>query len=171
MPHLRTAALLLALLAALPPSPAAAQTAESVADTRAGDIAIGQPWARATAGQTPTGGAYVNLRNTGASADRLIGATTPAARRAELHIHQMDGTVMRMRAVDAIELPPGANVSMGPGGLHIMLLELKSPLKEGERLPLTLRFEKAGDIAVEARILGVGANGPAASAREHGHGP
>ncbi len=175
--HFPTTALLLILLATLPTTDVVAQATQAIdtpADVRIGDIAISQPWARATAGQTPTGGAYITLRNTGGAADRLIGATTPAAKQAELHIHQMDGAVMRMRAIDAIELPPGASVSMGPGGLHIMLLALKSPLKEGDRLPLTLRFEKAGEVAIEAQILGVGATGPLdkrAAAQGHGHRP
>ena len=155
------------LLSALLSTFSGAQAADEV---RAGGVAASQAWARATAGNTPTGAAYVTLRNDGREADRLIGARTPAAAKAELHIHQKDGEIMRMRPVDAVELPAGATAAMGPGGLHIMLLELKAPLKQGDRLPLTLRFERAGEVTVEVQVLGVGAAAPAAAPPPVGHG-
>ena len=174
MRHSVSAALLLALSAALPATGVHAQdvqAAAGLAEVKAGGITISQPWARATAGRAPTAGAYITLRNDGSTADRLLGARTSAAARADMHIQQMDGDIMRMRPVDAIELPPGASVAMGPGGLHIMLVDLKAPLKAGDRLPLTLRFEKAGEVTVEAQILSIGAAGPGGTApAAHDHG-
>jgi hypothetical protein len=96
------------------------------------------------------------------------------AERVELHSMQMQGDVMRMRQVDAIELPAGATVELAPGGLHLMLMGLKSPLKAGERLPLVLRFEKAGELKTELVVGNPAMPGAAAASmpmhsHEHGH--
>jgi copper(I)-binding protein len=120
------------------------------------DIKIGHPYARATVAGQP-GGAYLKLDNAGAD-DRLLSAKTELASRTELHSMAMEGDVMRMRQVDAIELPNGKTVELKPGGLHLMLLGLKAPLKSGDKFPLTLRFEKAGEVTVTVNVEAAGAD-------------
>ena len=129
----------------------------------AGDIRIGPSYARATVAQQPSAGAYLTLENRGAAADRLLGVSTPVARSAEIHTMRMEGDVMRMREVGALDLAPAAKVEMKPGsGYHIMLLGLKKPLQAGATFPMTLTFEKAGKVEVS---VSVGEN----SARPAGH--
>lgn len=127
-------------------------------------------WARPTVPGQPAGGGYVAL--TSAQADRLIGGSTPAAARVELHTMSMQGDVMRMRQVEAIELPAGRKVELKPGGLHLMLMELKQPLVAGSVLQVTLAFEKAGQVAVPFVVMHKPAAmtmPPPAAAGEHKH--
>jgi len=121
-------------------------------DFRLGSLKIDHPWARATLPGQSAGGAFASVHNSGDRAERLLGATSPAASRVELHEMRMDGDVMRMREVSALELPPGKTVTLAPGGLHLMLIGLKEPLKIGARVPLKLRFEKAGEIDVTLHV-------------------
>ena len=160
---------LLALSALLlcPALPAPAHPGHSPAETRAGEITITHPWTRA-AGANANGAGFMTLRNAGA-ADRLLGASSPAARRVELHTHIREGDVMRMRPVPAIELPAGQSVELRPGGLHLMLIGLTAALPQGGELPLTLRFERAGEVQVVLPVQGAGARGPGAPA-PGGHG-
>jgi copper(I)-binding protein len=123
-------------------------------------ISVGQPWARATIGQTTSGAAYLTLDTAGAEPDHLVGVETPVAERADLHGHTMEGDVMKMRPVERIEVAPGSPTVLQPGGLHIMLFGLKAPLREGETFPATLIFEKAGRIEIEVRVQGIAASGP-----------
>lgn len=116
-----------------------------------GKLAIGHPWAKASAGMAANGAAFLKITNSG-EADRLIGAKTTIADRTELHTHTMDGGVMKMRQVQAIEIPAGGTVALEPGGLHVMLLGLKAPLKENDKFPLTLTFEKAGSVDVDVKV-------------------
>lgn len=144
-------------------------------DYRQGDIVIDHPWARASAGNARTGAAYLALANDGAAPDRLLAAATPVAERAEVHTHMDEDGVMKMRPVEALELAPGEEVTLAPGGLHIMLMGLTAPLVDGDSFPLTLTFERAGEIVVTVEIGGVGAM-PEAPAQDadhdagHGHG-
>jgi copper(I)-binding protein len=131
-------------------------------------VEVRQPWARASAGAN--GAAYMTLANPGGEPDRLLSVESPAAERVELHTHIRDGEVMRMRAIDDIPVPAGGEAKLAPGGMHVMLMGLKKPLREGDRLPLTLKFEHAGTKAVEAPVQGIGAPGPA-GAHGDGHGP
>lgn len=131
-------------------------------DYQLGALKIGHPWARATV--AANGGAFLSVDNTGAMADRLLRASTDVAAKIELHTHIKDGDIMRMRPVEAIDLPAGKKVMLEPGGYHIMLLGLKKKLVEGERFPLTLEFEKAGKIVVEIKV-----DKPGAGAAEHKH--
>ncbi len=119
-------------------------------DYKAGDLQIGHPWARPTAGKV--GGAFMAIANTGSQPDRLLGATTSAAEKVELHQTIRDGDIMRMRPVDAIPVAPGEPVALKPGGLHIMLIGLKAPLKVGDTIPLILRFERAGEVKVDLAV-------------------
>jgi copper(I)-binding protein len=118
------------------------------------EITIGHPYARATAPGQTSGGAYLRLENRG-PADRLIAVQSDVAGSAELHEMKMDGDVMRMRQIEAVDLPPNQSVSLQPGGSHIMLVGLKAPLKEGEKFPLTLRFQNAGEVKVEVYVEAV----------------
>ena len=121
-------------------------------DYAQGAIRIEHPYARATAGGQRTGGAYLALVNGGAAGDRLVAASTEVAAATELHEMRMEGDVMRMRQLDAIELPAASRVELAPGRLHLMLVGLKSPLKAGDRFPMTLRFEKAGELTVQVHV-------------------
>ncbi|MBM3344998.1 MAG: copper chaperone PCu(A)C [Betaproteobacteria bacterium] len=143
-----------------------AAAAHSV-DYKAGDLQIGHPYARATPPGATVAGAYLSIENKGKTADKLLRAASPVAGLVELHSMRMDGNVMRMRAVPAIDVPAGASVKLAPGGLHVMLQELKRPLKSGERVPLTLVFERAGEVKVDLAVESASA-APAGSAhRSH----
>lgn len=146
------------------------ETSETSA-TVVGAIRIVDPWARATAGMATVGAAYMTLENTGATTDRLIEATSPIATDAELHAHIVDGDIMRMRGVESMDLPPGETVELQPGGLHVMLIGLSTPLQLGEHFPLTLTFAEAGTTTVEVEVLQPGAIEPGRDhARGDGHG-
>lgn len=124
-------------------------------------------WARPTVQGQKAGGGF--LRIDSPAADRLVGGSTPVAGRVELHTMKMEGDVMRMREVEAIELPAGQPVALQPGGLHLMLMELKAPLKNGDRFPLTLKFEKAGDVQVEVQVRSQPPAGAGAAPAPHKH--
>ncbi|HEY9568692.1 MAG TPA: copper chaperone PCu(A)C [Thalassobaculum sp.] len=161
----------LALAAALIlPLPALAQPAPSQsAPSQSGAIQIVESWARASAGAAKNGAAYLTIVNAGDAADRLVSASTPAAGTAELHTHIQEGEVMRMRPIEAIEVPAGATVRLAPGRDHLMLMGLREPLSEGGAFPLTLVFEKAGSREVEVSVKSVGAM-DAGSGHEGNHG-
>jgi len=126
----------------------------------ASSVMVSKAYARASATATAeTGAAYVVLMVHGED-DRLVGVSTPAAKMAGLHkTVNVDG-VMKMEHVDGIDIPANAMLNMKPGGYHIMLMGLAKPLREGDEIDLTLKFEKAGDVAVKAKVGGVaeGAN-------------
>lgn len=128
-------------------------------DYSLGDIKVQSPWSRATASSAPSGIVYMNVVNHGMS-DRLVKTSTDVCRAAELHTHIMDGQVMRMRHVPEIEIAGGTETKLAPGGLHVMLIGLKGPLKEGTTFPLALTFEKAGTLTVEVQVLGISARAP-----------
>lgn len=143
--------LLCGLLAVAP----AATAAESY---RAGAIEITRPWTRATPSGATVAGGYLRIRNGGSAPDRLVGGSLPVAKGFEVHSMTMEGGVMRMRQLaDGLEIKPGETVELRPGGVHLMFLGLARPLKRGERLKGTLRFEKAGAVEVEFGVEPVGA--------------
>lgn len=155
-------------LAVLLAAPASAR-----ADTvRFGDIEIERAWARPSIGRSPNGAAYLTIANHGEEADRLVAASTPAAERTELHTHLVEGGIMRMRPIEAVEVPPGAPAAMRPGGDHVMLMGLRQPLRVGDSFELILVFEKAGEVAVTVRVESpAGApGGPAGGHGGHGKG-
>ena len=121
-------------------------------DYSVGELKIGHPFTRTTPPGAVAAGAYLSIENKGKSADKLLRAASPAAGLVELHSMSMDGNVMRMRAVPSIDVAAGATVKLAPGGLHVMLQDLKRPLKEGERVPMTLVFERAGEVKVELAV-------------------
>ncbi len=143
----------LAAVAALTALPASAR------DITAGDLTILNPWTRA-AGANANGAAFMRLRNAGAQPDRLISASTPVARVVELHTVIREGDAMRMRPVQDIAVAPGQTVELRPGGFHVMLIGLNAPLAQGTRVPLTLRFERAGEVRVELAVEAAGARAP-----------
>jgi copper(I)-binding protein len=120
-------------------------------------LQIGHPYARPTVAHQPGGAAYLSIENKGSQGDRLVGVTSPVAKSAQIHTMSMEGNVMKMREVGEIGLPPGAKVEMKPGnGYHIMLMGLNQPLKAGEKIPLTLSFEKAGKTEVSILVEDAG---------------
>ncbi|GAA4019649.1 hypothetical protein GCM10022280_19490 [Sphingomonas swuensis] len=111
--------------------------------------------------------AYVTVHNGGPAADRLVGVTTPAAQSASIHNSVLAGGITRMRPAGAQPISAGGQIAMRPGGLHVMLMGLKAPLRPGTRLPLTLRFARAGSVQVSLPVLAPGAS-PAGQGH-HGH--
>ena len=143
-------------------------TGASAHEYNAGTLHIEHPWARATPPRAGVAGAYMVIDNDGAAPDRLIGASTPAAREVQVHTMSMDNGVMRMRQLpDGLELPAGGTVRLEPGGYHLMLIDPVKPLVKGGRVPLTLKFEKTGSVDIELSVDAMGAKGPAASS--HGN--
>lgn len=137
-----------------------------------GAIDITHPWARATPKGAKVAGGYMTLVNTGADADRLVAVSTPAAGRVELHEMAVENGIMRMRPLaQGIAIPAGETVTLAPGGLHVMFLDLAGPLTEGKRFSGQLVFEKAGTIDVEFAVEAMAARG---SKHDHhgkgGHG-
>jgi hypothetical protein len=123
----------------------------------AGAVAVSNVWARASA--TQTSAAYLTIENKTDEADTLLDARSPVAERVEIHDMTMEDMVMRMRKLDDLPVAAGESVALAPGGKHIMLIGLSGPLEEGASVPLTLVFEKAGEIAVEAPVRAAGHSG------------
>lgn len=125
-------------------------------DAQVGPIEIGHAWARATPPMAPAGGGFLELKNTGATADALIAAKADVSERTELHTHIKDGDVMKMRQVERIDIPAGGAVALQPGSFHVMFIGLKKPLAAGESFPVTLTFEKAGSVTVPMKVNAIG---------------
>ena len=144
-------------VAALLAAPVTAQ------DTKAGTLTIRGLWTRQTAPGQSVGGGFMTITNAGGRDDRLLGGTSPAAERVEVHTMSLQGGVMRMRPLpDGLAIPANGSVSLAPGGYHIMLIGLKRPLALGGRVPLTLRFRRAGKVKVTLVVQSVAYQGPEA---------
>ena len=140
-------------------------------DFTAGSLKIEQPWSRATPTGAKVAGGYMTITNTGATADRLVGGSLPQAGRFEIHEMKTENGVMTMRPLaQGLEIKPGETVKLAPGGYHVMFMDLKEPLKQGETVPGELRFEKAGPVPVRYSIQAIGATAPGAAASGGGHG-
>lgn len=125
-------------------------TAVYAADAKLGSIKIDDAWARS--GQTgQMTGAFMEIKNKGA-ADKLISASSDATKVTELHASDTSNGVMTMRKVDAMDIPADGELKLKPGGYHIMLIDLNRPLVAGETLPIKMKFEKAGDVTVQAKV-------------------
>ena len=135
----------------------AAASCANAQEFKHGDLTVARPYARATVPGQAAGGGYLTLHNKGPS-DRLIAASTPVSNTVELHSMTMEGDIMRMRQLDAIDLPSGQTVELKPGGMHLMLMGLKAPLKPGDSVVLKLRFEKAGEVTVQAKVRAANAS-------------
>ena len=130
----------LLLVAALTAAPSAALA----------QVKVENAWARATPPGAKIGAGYMKISS--AKADRLVGAATPAAAKVELHVTHKQGDMMMMREVKGYDIPAGGSFELAPAGAHLMLVDLNAPLKEGTKVPLTLRFEKAGAVKVELEV-------------------
>ena len=156
----RLSALSLALL--LTAAPVFAQ------EIKVGDLTIEQPWARATPKGAAVGAGYLEIRNAGASSDRLTGGSADFA---GVEIHQMsmaDGVMKMRQAKDGLEIPAHGAVKLAPSGYHLMFTGLKQALVKGQTVKATLTFEHAGAVTVEFPVQGIGASGPAAGAKDDG---
>lgn len=109
-------------------------------------------WSREMPPVTQNAAVYFVVRNGGTEDDRLLGASTPVAEKAELHEHQHAGGVMKMQQVQSVAIPAGGSAEFAPMGYHVMLFGVAKQAKEGERFPLRLRFEKAGETEVEVTV-------------------
>lgn len=123
-----------------------------------GPLQITHAFTRATAPGAPSGGGWLTIANTGAEADRLVSASSPAASRVETHEMKMDNNVMVMRRLpDGVEIGAGETVDLKPGGIHLMFIGLAEPFVEGEEVPVTLTFEKAGTVTIQLPVAALGA--------------
>ena len=130
-------------------------------------VQIDKPWARATAPGAKVAGGYMLIRNAGPAGDKLVGASSPAAARVELHVHINDNGVMKMREVPGYDVPARGSFELKPGGAHLMFMDIKKPFKEGEKVPVKLKFEKAGEVSAEFHVGRLG--GSAAPESHHKH--
>jgi copper(I)-binding protein len=145
---MRLRSLLLAILAL-----AAGSLSALAQDAKAGPITISSPWARASIGEAKSSAAYMKIRNDGDAPDRLLAVKSDAADHVMLHESRMEGEVMKMVHVEGgIEIPAHGSAELKPLGLHVMLMGLKRPLKDGDTVPLTLVFEKQGEVPVDAKV-------------------
>ena len=138
-------ALALVLLAPLLAAPAWAQ------------VEIHEPWIRATPPGAKLAAGYMMIHNGAAQPDRLVGGSSPAAAKVETHVSVKDGDIMRMRQVKGYDIPARGSFELSPSGAHLMLVDLKQPLKEGDKVPVTLRFERAGEVKVDFQVRALAA--------------
>jgi copper(I)-binding protein len=139
-------------------------------EVKAGDLVITQAWSRATPGGAKVAGGYLTIENKGSAPDRLIAGSGDVADKIEVHEMTMNNGVMTMRSLDkGLTIEPGKTVKLAPGGYHLMMLDLKSPLKQGDKVPVTLEFEKAGKVKLTLDVQGVGAQAPAGGDHPGGH--
>jgi copper(I)-binding protein len=124
-----------------------------------GALEIGHPWARATPKGATIGGGYLKITNNGATPDRLVSGSSSISARFEIHEMSVENGVMRMRPLkDGVEIKPGQTVEFKPGGLHIMMVDLKQPIKAGDHIKGTLVFQKAGSVDVDFIAVPVGSS-------------
>lgn len=159
-----------AFLACSPILSANAQAAPPGADAavRVGELTIEQPWMRATPNGAKVAGGYLRVTNRGGAPDRLLSTSIPLAGRGEVHEMLTEGGVMKMRPLEAgLIIPPGQTVVLKPGGYHLMFMDLRSGVQEGETVRGSLTFEKAGTVQVTFTVAGIGARAPAADHSRH----
>jgi periplasmic copper chaperone A len=126
-------------------------------DFRVKSLQVSSPFARATPPGARVAGAFMTIKNQGTETDRLVSASSPVAGLVEIHEMAMDGGMMKMRAIKGIDVKPGTAVELKPGGYHVMLEDLKQPLKEGDRIPVRLTFAKSGTVEVMVHVEAMGA--------------
>jgi copper(I)-binding protein len=132
-------------------------------DYKLGDLEIDHPWSRATPKGAEIAAGYALIKNNGSEPDRLIGGSLSTAGEARVHEMKMENGVMKMRPlIDGLEVKPGGSVELKPGGYHLMFMDLKQPLKKGQSVKGSLKFEKAGSVDVEFSVEATGAGGPSA---------
>lgn len=123
-------------------------------------LEISLPWAAVTPTGAKVGAGYLTIANPG-EADKLLGAASPRAKKVEVHEMKMEGAMMSMRPVESLDVPAGATITLAPGGYHLMFIDIDAPFVEGQTIPVTLTFEKAGAVDV---ALSVSKAAPAAAA-------
>jgi len=123
-------------------------------------VSVEQPWSRATPPGAKIGVGFMQLRNAGSAAERIVGASSPLAAKVQMHVTTREGDVMKMREATSFEIPAGGTFELKPGGAHLMLMGLRKPLQKGDRVPLTLKLESGGVLAVELPVEGMGARSP-----------
>ena len=145
----------IAAIAAIAAAPIAA------ASVRIGSLAIDGAWSRETAAGQVVAGGFMTISNKGASEDRLVSGTSPVAAEVQLHTMTIDGGVMRMRQLaGGIAVPARGTLELKPGSYHIMFMGLRRQLRQGERFPVTLRFQRAGNVTVQFAVQPVTSTGP-----------
>lgn len=153
-----------ALVASLFAAPARAE------EVKAGDLVISQAWSRATPNGAKIAGGYLTIENKGISPDRLVSGSAKIAGRFEIHEMAMNNGVMTMRPLDkGLAIEPGKILKLAPGSYHLMVMDLKRPLKHGDKVPVTLEFEKAGKVTLSLDVQGVGAPAPSGGNHSGGH--
>ncbi|MDI4665848.1 DUF1775 domain-containing protein [Xanthobacter autotrophicus] len=151
---------------------AAGAAAPAAGTVEAGDLVIDAPWSRATPGGAKVAGGFLRITNTGTTPDRLLGGTFSRSGSVQVHEMAVNNGVMTMRELaDGLEIAPGQTVELAPGGYHLMFMDLREPLKEGETVTGTLRFKTAGTVDVSFVVRGIGAKAgaPAPAAGGHQH--
>jgi hypothetical protein len=123
-------------------------------------VSVEQPWSRATPPGAKIGVGFMQLRNAGSAAERIVGASSPLAAKVEMHVTTREGDVMKMREATSFEIPARGTFELKPGGAHLMLIGLRMPLQKGDRVPLTLKLESGGVLEVELPVAAMGARGP-----------
>jgi copper(I)-binding protein len=124
-------------------------------------IVVTQAWSRATPAGSKVAGGYLTIENKGPAADKLLSASTDAAGKVEIHQMAVNDGVMTMRPVESgLPIEPGHVVKFAPGGLHLMIVGLSAPLTQGDKVPIVLKFEKAGEITVSFDVQAMGASAP-----------
>ena len=129
-------------------------------------VQVENAWIRPTAPGAKVAAGYLVIRNSGTTADRLVSASSPAAEKVETHVTVKDGEILRMREVKGYEIPAKGAFEAKPGGAHLMFVNIRAPLAQGQKVPATLRFEKAGEVKVD---FAVGQPAPAAGHEHKGH--
>jgi copper(I)-binding protein len=114
-------------------------------------VEVEKPWIRATAPGAKVAAGYMTIRNKSAQPERLVGASSPVAAKVQTHIHIKDGEILRMREVKGYDIPAKGTFELKPGGAHLMFVDVK-PLKEGDKVPVTLKFERSKDVTVEFQV-------------------
>ena len=127
-------------------------------------VEVSDAWMRATAPGQKTAAGYMTIRNKSAQPERLVGGSSQAAAKLETHVSIKDGDIMRMREVKGYDIPAKGSFELKPNGSHLMLVDLKRPLKEGEKVPVVLKFEKAGEVKVDFEVRPL-----VSSPKEHHH--
>jgi copper(I)-binding protein len=152
-----------------PLTAAIALVAATLAAPAWSQVTVGDPWVRGTVAEQKATGAFMML--TATTASRLVEARSPVAGVVEIHEMAMDGNVMRMRAIAGLDLPAGKGVALAPGGYHVMLMDLKKPLKPGDIVPITLVVEGADKqrrtIEVQAPVRPLNASSTGAAPHKH----
>jgi len=125
-----------------------------------GDLQVRHPWSRATPPGAKVAVGYMEIRNRGTQPDRLLSASTAAAKRVEMHVTQREGEVTKMRQVQSFEIPARERYALRPGGAHLMLVDIVRPLQKSERFTMKLRFERAGELEIELEVQELGSRHP-----------